>query len=625
LGLDFDVVTIIIGLITGSPNARKKYQSQPIHSEVLPNDFHADCLIADRTPTIQSAINMGPKDIDPADGSRFNELSHTENVGYRNTEWHDLLKNHANLNKSNLKHSILLVDCPDQVPYNKSLEHETRRTLPYTEDELRARGILDEEDGYGYFTEDFATKSIWGQRQRLWSTSLTKAAIGRFWIRCDFEALIKLNLDDAPNPNRPIDFIIDGPWNPYQNTATAPGAFISFGSLGEGRKEEKSNKPLDCSKSLHPLICSTAGEADLKIKYYLNSKYGRNFLIRSDDGDLICIVLLHLWCLFLAEKDKSGLSFNEDKFFAEELPIVWLDRTAGYSVNSSTNPKVMAFRNVNVSALFIEIVKSNLSVVATVGAILLRGCDYVIPFGKIFTVTHSANELLDPSIPKKTAPPHFSAARVANLIFTQPSWHSKCFSSAYDRNRDILTISCDYKVLTDAFAVVYPTINSKSRTFAYGSDIITLHTDKGIVRKEGPPKNVLKGNVKRLLLTMDYWANAPSRILHQATHNPDGKLPPYTHYALQCDPKTKANLHGWQLVPCSKKQENSTTVFRISKEDRDLWADRIRIGPPLEEGGKAVLLTPAPPPPPLTTTTIDLTEEEEEGDDNCYFRVVYYD
>lgn len=563
MGLDFDVIKSIIGnLLDQSGLAADKRGL--IHGCDLPRDFYPSTIISDMTPELMKTIMAGKSASsynNTADNGEYTRITTTSVVEMQGRVVTSMLKHHPNFAK--VTTWAFLIDTPQDVPVVKACEHAKRVGQAYSNGELRLMGILPE-DQYNYLPVDaFGRDAIWAyDMDRLWSTRTMKPLVGKFFMNCLMRAISEVRQESKAIMN--VNVLAEGAW-------PAKGMIVT--TMGSKQQD------------FVYLTERPPGEVDLKFLQYLTPAYGKTFLIRSDDGDYQCIILMHYMRLIL-----SGL------WEQEELPTIWIDRTVNPMINSNKNN---LFRYVNVQGVLRLIRRAhNLdkintqkeaqqlasAILAVCVAMVLKKSDFTEPFVESFYDKDAGKkkddeggedepplvEVVDNSVrnpggkksrAKKTgsdssgskAPPFFSVAKVTELSET-PQW-GKCFHVYMDSTTGYIYLKFDKTALQKV-----------------------LESQLSIDKKKYPCRlQHFSSNIRKLKWMLDYWCNAAIRINTDTRDSSPSKVP-YRYQGVELIEKKSPNggwkrspAHGWRMVPC-ENVENSTIVFHISQEDAALRA-----------------------------------------------------
>jgi hypothetical protein len=551
MGLDFDVVKGIISKLIERANIAPDKQHL-FHGSELPPNFNPAVIISDMTPDVVKLIMVDRSATDynkSAENGEYTKIEASSVTDMQRRVVQSFLEGHPNFGQVNTW--VFLLDTPREVPVAKACEQAKRTELPYSNRELRTMGILPH-DEYNYLpVPSFGRDSVWAlDMKRLWSTRTMKPLVGQFFMNCLMNAIseVKLTAKTAG-----VDVFAEGAW---------PRDGLIMTSVGSRRK------------TFVPLAERPPGETDIKVLQYLTPSFGHTFLLRSDDGDFQCIILLHYMRLIL-----SGIWEHND------LPVIWIDRTVHPAINANkSNP----FRYVNVRS-FLRLIRNvnNLEkiesheqamdlasiIVATCAAMSLRKSDFPEPFVESFYDKNAGKkedvdegelllEIVDNSArsangkkTKKTkkdgsatAPSFFSVTKVIALS------SAKHWIDSFRVTLERVTGLINVKLSTDALQKV-------------------LEKELSINAKKHPCRvKHFRTNVLKLKWMLDYWCNAAIRIDMdvRGEKTSSGTITPYRYQAAELG-VANANgkrrpIHGWKMVPCDPV-ENSTTVFEIPLED----------------------------------------------------------
>lgn len=189
-----------------------------------------------------------------------------------------------------------------------------------------------------YLHSNFGRDCIWGSSlSDMWSTSIIKSTMGQFYVEALILSIESFMTDciwrhsssggggggSGCKVIKPaMDVIIDGAW----------GGTKLYKTLMDLTKDQKNFKSFNTTTYQRDRFINiqglTPGESDLKYINYLQMAVDKslltnkatNVLLRSDDGDYICITFM-----FYMRKLLEGVKFSL-------LPNVWMDRTVNSAI-----------------------------------------------------------------------------------------------------------------------------------------------------------------------------------------------------------------------------------------------------------------------------------------------------
>lgn len=131
-------------------------------------------------------------------------------------------------------------------------------------------------------------------------------------------------------------------------------------------------------------VMRSPGESDLKATLYIHPSHGQNYIIRTDDTDLIPILLITIQRWFVASlrdaKINSASLDRTDAFLDKHLPVIWLDRTCNFQLSVNTQSRD---RYINVTEIWKYLHKKGVAIEHFILIVMLKRTDYVIPFDKL--------------------------------------------------------------------------------------------------------------------------------------------------------------------------------------------------------------------------------------------------
>lgn len=524
------------------------YDPTQLHNKEL-GTFRPDCIISDITSEIRKYFARPDHTFRPNSTSVY-QITRADFERSLRAMVYGLL---CTPEYSEVARWIFLIDTPQEVVVIKAATHQRRQSdsPPYSDEELVRLGII-KHRGSTQIHPDFATKEIWADNfERLWATRPLKPIVGRFFADCLASALTKMTALPA-HVIAKVDFIIEGAW---------PNKGMISSWIGSQRQPET---------CFIPLTQQMTGEVDVRALLYLLPTFGKQFLLRSDDGDFFAILMLY----YLRRVLQGSNIENE--------AVVWQDRTVNPMILKNPNSP---HRFINAMVLFSAIGQmfyttnpngtiNDLAnyVVSTAALFLVNGCDFVDRFvdsyhqhddgtgnnSGIIIQTKTADGSMQAKQTKKVtrAPPYFSPNRLLNQLYLGGVWRT-CFNVTYNKQADIVDVVINYKNFRKCL-----------------EDELTIDTRKHPCHD---PKYT-KRNIKRLRSTLDYWLNGnekTAQACYQIDSDPNeegdrgNSTLRYRFEGVRIDPATNKSLYGWRLVPCDPAEivENSTHQFYIDPED----------------------------------------------------------
>lgn len=355
-----------------------------------------------------------------------------------------------------------------------------------------------------------------------------------------------------------------------EDSIDAPGIFMA--PLGykerldlQSHGDDKTEYTHFSYKDLH-----SPGEADLKLCNFIQPDYGTNFVIRSDDTDLIPIVL------------KLVQQWHQ---VYKKIPNVWLDRTCNNMLR--TNMESVK-RYINVTEIWKYYHALNIPIERIMLLFLLKESDYVIPFdelnkGKIPGLEGTSN---------KASLFAFGVGSLMNKWFVHQKF-KECVSIDWSKVKslnDTIPLSFDeYKLQDFIFSRYREAVQSKvpKEDKNKYNDIVTLqglenaiaNYNKSAINNKVllclPKKLDFEFNIKRIGWNLNYWLNGT--INARKGINFDNPMSP----ALECLERISVNAntykskHGWDIVevsadkinPLDITQMNLPSIFKTSVND----------------------------------------------------------
>jgi len=573
MGLDNGVPQTFFGYLKEKmAEAYDSFDAKQITDEQLPDDYRPDTTIWDVTPCIRKFLKK--EDYPFRAKSKALEIKQAVIESLFTTDINSFLFMET---YKDLSDWIFLIDTPQNVVAIKAVEHEKRTEdfPPYTDNELIQLDILKDKET-GRLDPAFGSTSIWADNfDRMWNTKILKPVVGQFFCECLARAL--LGFKKQQGRVNQIQFIVEGAW-PNENKMV--------------------RSQIGSCKMLHecfvPLSQPTAGEVDIKFLSYITSC--KKFVLRSDDGDWLCLSLLHLLRLVL-----EGCEISD-------LPEIWIDRTVNWMVLTGKHKAMFKFNNPSFifKALGEMIAHSDQeeleddpskimqllaeSIISLVGLFLLRGADFVGRFQDLYLTAKeqeaeqeerrggggaggdisflftsvsnrsvisaaeaARNSKEAPKKKKTKAPPYFSAKKLITKLYTSPKWSDTFLITKQDR---LITSKID----SDAFRKCI------QKCLKIDESTHPLQDSRRFVQ-----------NVEKLETTLDYWLNANVRMdnvaIASSTKDVDEAKPlPYRFQYLELDEEKKRPKHGFKLVACRPEEivENSTHQFYIDLDDQSI-------------------------------------------------------